>query len=290
VSCFNCFISTVGIYRWFEFTILRWITSTWRTCSAAACRWWCLCCNRWLCWIVLVIITILSVVIWLIVEIIIVVVCVLIAVWCLLCNLVCWLGCLGNKGCYDNCVSQGPCDGPVVEIDWAPPVGTGTGTGTGVGTGTSGTGTGTGTGTTPEGLVFSVPNQLVVTRVEQLEDLVQWRRLFSSLTPEIRVDLVNAGAEQCCRLQSAFDRYRTACGCLEGKVGILLASLLLLLMYATDAVAGGTRIGVAIGVVLLGALTGKAYGLFRARVVLRRSVRDFTRSLDSSGRTRLEVI
>src|SRR5436190_10473285 len=174
MSCFDCFTSTAGIYRWFEFTILRWIAMTWRTCSAAPCVWWCLCCNRWLCWIALILIAIVSVVIWLVVEIIIVVVCILIAIWCLLCNLVCFLGCLGNKACFDNCVSQGPCDGPVVEIDWEPPVGGGSGTTTGTGTGVgigAGTGTGeTGTGTKPQGLLSA--RHVVVTDVDQLGALM----------------------------------------------------------------------------------------------------------------------
>ena len=296
MSCFDCFTSTAGVYRWFEFTILRWITMTWRTCSAAPCRWWCLCCNRWLCWIALILITIVSVIIWLVVEIIIVVVCLLIAIWCLLCNFVCFVGCLGNKACFDNCVRQGPCDGPVVEIDWEPPVGggsgtttgtgsgtgSGTGVGTGVGTGTgTDPGTGTGTGTKPQGLLSA--RHVVVTDVDQLHALLAWKNFFSSFVP-VRLELVGPGSEHSRRLQSAFDRYRDACGCREGKGGVAVAVALLLLTYLSgnplsSSVDGATKIGVAIGVIVLGAVAGKIYGLLRARSALRGSIHEFTRSL-----------
>lgn len=300
MSCFNCFTSTAGIYRWFEFTILRWIAMTWTSCSAAPCRWWCLCCNRWLCWIALILIAIVSVVIWLVVEIIIVVVCLLIAIWCLLCNLVCIVGCLGNKACFDNCVSQGPCDGPVVEIDWEPPVGggsgtttepgtgTGTGTGTGVGTGVgTGTGgTGTGAGTKPEGLLAA--RHVVVTDVGQLPALVEWKSLLGSFVP-VRLELVGPGSEHSRTLQSAFDRYRDACGCREGKGGLVIAAALVLLTYLSDnplasSLGSGAKVGVAVGVVLFGALAGKIYGVLRARSRLRRSIREVTRSLQPTWR------
>ena len=30
------------------------VAAPWRWCTAQPCTWWCLCCNRWLCWIVLI--------------------------------------------------------------------------------------------------------------------------------------------------------------------------------------------------------------------------------------------
>src|SRR5687768_15982171 len=36
----------------------------WRQCSEQQCRWWCLCCNKWLCWIVLIVVAILLVLLW----------------------------------------------------------------------------------------------------------------------------------------------------------------------------------------------------------------------------------
>jgi hypothetical protein len=32
--------------------VTTWITTTWTACSTPPCNWWCLCCNRWLCWLV----------------------------------------------------------------------------------------------------------------------------------------------------------------------------------------------------------------------------------------------
>lgn len=37
----------------------------WRMCSASPCSWWCLCCNRWLCWIALILVAIITFVFWL---------------------------------------------------------------------------------------------------------------------------------------------------------------------------------------------------------------------------------
>ena len=285
-SCFDCFTSLASVYRWFEFTILRWITRTWRTCTAARCVWWCLCCNKWLCWIALIVIAIVSVVIWLVVEIILIVVCLLISIWCLICNLICFLGCFGNQRCTENCVSQGPCGiAQTVEIEWDyPPVGTGTGgtgstPGTGIGTGI---GAGTGTGTTTQPDSFSMQPQVKITRIDELEELVQWKRLFSLPSP-VNLEFPNVSQEQSRHLQSKVDRYLTACGCHEGKIGILVASVLFvihLLAYpASHHPSGWSEVGLGLSVVFLGALVGKVFGLLRARILLRKSVHEFRRSL-----------
>lgn len=46
------------------------VTKWWQECSRQSCRWWCLCCNKWLCWIALIICYVL-VTIWLLVVVII---------------------------------------------------------------------------------------------------------------------------------------------------------------------------------------------------------------------------
>src|SRR5262249_41374841 len=34
------------------------VTRFWRECTAQRCRWWCLCCNKWLCWLLVIIVAI----------------------------------------------------------------------------------------------------------------------------------------------------------------------------------------------------------------------------------------
>lgn len=226
-SCFNCFTSLVSVYKWFEFTVLRWITSTWTMCSASPCVWLCLCCNRWLCWIALIIITIVSVIIWLIVEIVLTVFCVIIAIWCVLVYIICFLGCLGRQGCMDNCINQAP-TATSVEIEWDyPPPKTGSNT-----PGPNPPG-GEGTTTAPD--PFSVQTNAKIAR---------------------------------------------ACGCLEGKVGILAASILFAtyLLVQPAHTFGWSEVRLGFGSVFFGALAGKAFGLLRARILLRRSVQQFSRS------------
>lgn len=60
----------------------------WRMCTTSPCTWWCLCCNRWLCWISLILVAILTIIFWLLYVIIIVFVvttcetiCVLLAIF-----------------------------------------------------------------------------------------------------------------------------------------------------------------------------------------------------------------
>lgn len=121
--------------------VWRWITTTWTACTVAPCNWWCLCCNKWLCWIFLIVLTILSAVLY-------VVLVITIGLVCIACYILCAFACalpsiLGEgKGCIQLC------NGPNIQggsggasgssgsglLD-APP-GTGTGTGTTVGGGT----------------------------------------------------------------------------------------------------------------------------------------------------------
>ena len=122
MSCFNCFVSMASIYKWLEFTILRWIFATIAGCwNRPGCTWWCLCCEKLLCILYMIILFIVAIVIWLIVEIVVAVFCILVALWCLLCSLVCWIGCLGNKQCFDTCVAESSCDTATIELDWDPP-------------------------------------------------------------------------------------------------------------------------------------------------------------------------
>lgn len=66
---------------WYGISIIEWVTAileryvtwmvqTWSQCRQQSCNWWCLCCNRWLCWIALIIVTIFVAIFWLLLVII----------------------------------------------------------------------------------------------------------------------------------------------------------------------------------------------------------------------------
>jgi hypothetical protein len=40
--------------------IWSFISATWTACTQSNCSWWCLCCHKWLCWIVLIVLWVLS--------------------------------------------------------------------------------------------------------------------------------------------------------------------------------------------------------------------------------------
>jgi hypothetical protein len=52
--------------QWIPVVIERiwtiFVSTPWRLCSAQTCRWWCLCCNKWICWILVIISAILAIV------------------------------------------------------------------------------------------------------------------------------------------------------------------------------------------------------------------------------------
>jgi hypothetical protein len=223
-----------------------------------------------------------SVIIWLIVEIILTVFCVIIAIWCILVYIICYVGCLGMKGCVDNCINNAP-TATSVEITWDyPTTDTGSNKGglTDPGGPGSGTGTGTGRGTRPN--PYSRHPKTRITRIGQLEEQVRWSRLFVWLTP-MQLELPNVSQEQAGRLQSTIDRYVAACGCREGQIGALLAALafvaFLLARPGAVETMGWPELRLASGVLLGGALVGKMSGVLRARLLLRKSVQLFARAL-----------
>lgn len=290
-SCFDCYVSLVSIYKWFVFTILGWISRSWKTCTKAPCDWWCLCCNKWLCWIALILIAIISVVIALIVEILIAVFCTAIALWCLGCNGICFIGCFGNAGCVANCLKTAPCGGPSVEIDWSPPSssnsalnssdstsGITSNPGSSLGPGHSGTTTTPGTAPVP----FVALPSMTITRVDELDELVRWRKIFI-LLEAVEVKIANITSEQTKYLQSKVNHYLFSCGCREGKYGIMFSLLLFTMYYRLfllPVIFSWGELSIMIfSVIATGAILGKIVGLLVARLLLRRYVHHFKRSL-----------
>jgi hypothetical protein len=43
-------------------TFWQWVSVPWQYCSAQPCVWWCLCCNRWVCWLALIALAVLLIV------------------------------------------------------------------------------------------------------------------------------------------------------------------------------------------------------------------------------------
>jgi hypothetical protein len=52
-ACSFTYSSLVGVTRR-VIELYSMIAKAWRRCSEQPCRWWCLCCNRWLCWVGLI--------------------------------------------------------------------------------------------------------------------------------------------------------------------------------------------------------------------------------------------
>jgi uncharacterized protein YacL len=105
---------------WDEFwaSVSQWISDTFRRCSRRRCRWWCLCCNRWLCWIGVVLVAILAFLLTLILSIIAIIAC---ALCYIVCIILCILGLLFGNTETDACIEKW-CQGLPRESDEEPPV------------------------------------------------------------------------------------------------------------------------------------------------------------------------
>jgi hypothetical protein len=70
------------IENWITTTIqtplTNWITTTWTACSARPCNWWCLCCNKWLCWLVVSLVAVVVLVTVVVTRLVLVSVCVVV--------------------------------------------------------------------------------------------------------------------------------------------------------------------------------------------------------------------
>src|SRR5258707_237796 len=99
--CGWCQVMAVWIYENIWKWAWTWISKTWRECSLQRCRWWCLCCNKWLCWVAMIILTIFAAILFIIAIIIGFVLCILCYILCLL---MCFLPSLFNdQQCLPGC-------------------------------------------------------------------------------------------------------------------------------------------------------------------------------------------
>jgi hypothetical protein len=91
-------------------TLYSLIAVAWRQCSEQRCRWWCLCCNKWLCWIALIISVILVTI--LLVVVVLIGVALVTACW-LICIFLFIFSFGGNMGKASiNCFAKDPVPPP----------------------------------------------------------------------------------------------------------------------------------------------------------------------------------
>jgi len=130
--------------------------------------------------------------------------------------------------------------------------------------------------------MMAEPARLTITNAGQLEEMSRWQRLLMPPIP-VRLDLPNVPKERSNRLQSALDRSMAACGCQEGAAGLLAAGFLVAASWAFSRSAhslGWSEAGLVFGILIAGTLAGKALGLLRARIRIRRLVQEFRKSLE----------
>ena len=125
MNCVSCFNALIEIFNWFRTNIWSWIGRTWTSCTAQRCWWLCLCCNKWLCWVFLILVAIVSAIIWLVISVVIVVVCAINMIVCGVCYAICWLGNFGNTAATAICVRGCPVITVTVSGPLPPPSNTG---------------------------------------------------------------------------------------------------------------------------------------------------------------------
>lgn len=236
--------------------------------------WWCLCCNKWLCWIFLVIVLFLSIFLFLIVEIFVIVACTVIMIWCALCHAVCWIGCFGNSACFKNCIKE-PCKGPKVKGKLPDPQLPDGGLGTTPGTGTSGgpiPRPGPGTTVGPFTTSFAA---FEVKTLAELDQLGAWRRVLLPWTSAPRVVIPGLSSHAKLELEATLERRLQACGCREGKIGLIAAAALLLVAGYLVPLSSGVTFGAVaffLASLVAGAILGKASGVLAAHSQLRSAI------------------
>lgn len=259
-----------------------WVNRAWRTCSRRKCKWWCACCNKWLCWIAVIFVAILVVILTLVVLL-------LAIVKCVLCNIFCFIGCrIGTlvpgtgefEKCFDDCMKKRDEDDDSDDSTTVPLGDTGSGGPTGPGGG--------GPPPPPGGVADresrdarASSTTTTLSTMEDLEDATRWWRLLAIANPTY-LELPGLNQEQSTLAQSISARLSAACGCREGEAGALVGVSLFALLWFTGALpVGGIAALVVSGVsfAISGGLIGKIVGLLWAQRSLARLIRKLQSSL-----------
>ena len=97
---------------------------------------------------------------------------------------------------------------------------------------------------------------------------------------EVTIELSIVKKEKADLLQSTVNRYLFSCGCHEGAIGAWIAILSLVVLFTFRSIPlNAYNIGLIISVIIIGSVIGKILGVFRARILLRKSIEEFKRSL-----------
>jgi hypothetical protein len=248
-ACSRCWTSLQTIWEWFTSVIWRWISVTWRQCTEQRCIWWCLCCNKWFCWIALIVILVVSVIVMLIVTVILVVVCIVASLWCVICATICWLGCFGRRECVDNCVRG--CGSSQVTV--SVPINGGGGV--------------TPTPATPAPDATESPTAG--------ESHGNDPGSGNDASPPPSSSFGDGGRARLADDQAWHGGSSLSCGCREGKIGGMIAGLgsTVVLVGSQGGVEslGWAAVGIIFGALVAGAVVGKLFGILRSWLELRRS-------------------
>jgi hypothetical protein len=245
---------------WDEFwsTAWTWARDTIRRCNRRRCRWICLCCNRWLCWIVAVLVAILAFILALIMTIVAVIVC---AICYILCVLLCLLGILFGNTDPESCI-EAWCQGLPRQSDETPPVDPQKpgepGPPGGVDPG----------GALAGGGVVRGSQAFMVESAAQLQALNTWRHVLGGPT-HLVLKLEGMNDKEAKHWQTLINHQLSACGCTEGAifmiVGVAAYALWLAASSAVHPPLQRSTLITGLVVVLAAGLVGKGFGVFRAR-------------------------
>ena len=98
--------------------VTEWARDTWRRCFRQKCNWWCLCCNKWFCWVFVILVLLVT----LILQLILTILAILVCVPCyLVCIVLCVLGLLFGNTKTDDCIEKW-CQGLARESDEPAPI------------------------------------------------------------------------------------------------------------------------------------------------------------------------
>jgi hypothetical protein len=103
-----------GTYRAVESLKTIWasyariISTLWNACSAQSCSWWCLCCNKWLCWLVVIALAIIYAALLVLASVIIVLVVPLCYFVCLILVILLAIGRSPTPNCFMDDVAPPP--------------------------------------------------------------------------------------------------------------------------------------------------------------------------------------
>jgi len=111
----------IEVMSWWYETFVQhfwnWVVQQFEDCNEQSCSWWCLCCNKWLCWIATVILMIVAVIVAVIMLILSFVFCILGFVFCAL-GVFLLIGLMAVLQFLGTCTTGRGCQGKVFEEVW----------------------------------------------------------------------------------------------------------------------------------------------------------------------------